>query len=117
MPESGKPDMNISSKARGFVDRERPPRRQTRPADTLFFNGEHCVDGMKPCRPGLCLCLSVYHGNVVKPPAHPHPGSDPFTLRLPGATGQHVADYPLRSRLRFMAHAIADAIGRRQIRK
>jgi hypothetical protein len=63
------------------------------------------------------MSLSVCHGNVVKPPAHPHPASDPFALRLPEATGQHVADYPLRSRLSFMAHFIADAIGRRQIRK
>src|SRR6185437_2621333 len=52
MPESGKSDMNIPPKL-AALPAGNTHWHQTKPADTPFFNAEHCVHDMKPCRFGL----------------------------------------------------------------
>jgi hypothetical protein len=40
--------MEISSKTRGLLARERPGGAERDLGDTPFSSAEHCIDGMKP---------------------------------------------------------------------
>ena len=48
MPESGKADMNISSWNFPLGGAGTNPPALSEPADTLFFDAEHCAHGMRP---------------------------------------------------------------------
>jgi hypothetical protein len=89
MPESGKPDMNTSSKARGLAGQEQPPARNETCRYTIFqrraLRSWHEAMSLGTLRAFIDLC----HSRLEPSSGRRHgtdPAPDPLAFRLAGAT-------------------------------